>query len=128
MSGINCTKCGNYHPLGPCPSDPYATPIKPLAYEHGTRIDTGDHVHHGPSGEDWVVAYVQGDRLAWCGWPPGEAQLSDCILLRKAMPEERDKLLRQMAEIQVSDPRRSYARYRIGQKATAGAAKALEGS
>ena len=35
-------------------------------------IDTGDTVKHGPTGETWVVAYVQGDRLAWCGWPEGE--------------------------------------------------------
>lgn len=53
------------------------------------EIDTGDHVRHGPTGEDWVVRYVRGDRLAWCGWPPGEANLSDCALIRKATPEER---------------------------------------
>jgi hypothetical protein len=42
-----------------------------------TTIDTADHVLHGPSGETWVVAYVEGDRLAWCGWPEGEAKLAD---------------------------------------------------
>ena len=35
-------------------------------------IDTADHVKHGPSGETWVVAYVEDDRLAWCGWPERE--------------------------------------------------------
>lgn len=45
-------------------------------------IDTGDHVHHAPSGEDWVVAYVAADRLAWCGWPQGQAALADCTLLK----------------------------------------------
>ena len=55
-------------------------------------ISTGDHVHHGPTGEDWVVQYVRGDRLAWCGWPPGEAQLSDCTLIRKATDAERESL------------------------------------
>ena len=63
-----------------------------------TEIDTGDSVHHTPTGEDWVVAYVRGDRLAWCGWPEGEAALSDCTMVTKATPEWRDKLLREMAE------------------------------
>ena len=27
--------------------------------------------------------YVRGDRLAWLGWPPGEARLSDCLLVEK---------------------------------------------
>lgn len=60
-------------------------------------IDTADHVHHAPSGEDWVVAYVRGDCLAWCGWPPGEAALADCTLLKQATQAERDKLLHEMA-------------------------------
>ena len=62
-------------------------------------IDTGDHVHHEPSGEDWVVAYVRGDRLAWCGWPGGQAALADCRLLRKANDDDRLKLLVDMAAI-----------------------------
>ena len=33
--------------------------------------------------EDWVVAYVRGTALAWCGWPEGLAQLADCRLIRK---------------------------------------------
>ena len=60
-------------------------------------IDTGDHVYHAPSGEAWVVAYVRGDRLAWCGWPQGEAALNDCMLVKKATPDERDALLREIA-------------------------------
>lgn len=32
------------------------------------EIDTADHVHHAPSGEDWVVAYVRGDT----GWLEGD--------------------------------------------------------
>ena len=58
------------------------------------EIDTGDHVHHGPTGEDWVVKYVRGDKLSWCGWPPGEANLADCTLIRKASLEEREELTR----------------------------------
>lgn len=78
-------------------------------------LDTGDHVHHEPSGEDWVVAYVRGDRLAWCGWPQGEAALSDCTLLKKATPAERDKLLHEMADIG-HDMRASYAKKRLAER------------
>lgn len=75
-------------------------------------IDTADHVQHGPSGESWVVAYVRGDRLAWCGWPQGEAALSDCTLVKKATAEQRIKLLREMAN-GGSDPRSRYASERL---------------
>lgn len=82
-----------------------------------TDIDTGDSVKHGPTGETWTVAYVQGDRLAWCGWPPGEAHLSDCTLVEKAKPEYRDKLLRDMADMRLDpsgwDRRKSYAQQRL---------------
>lgn len=78
-----------------------------------TDIDTADHVHHAPSGEDWVVAYVRGDRLAWCGWPEGEAALADCTLLKKATPVERDKLLREMADLGSRDMRGTYAADRL---------------
>ena len=80
-------------------------------------IDTADHVQHAPSGETWVVAYVRGDRLAWCGWPQGEAALSDCTLERKATPAERDTLLHEMAACGQNDSRGSYARERLAQAA-----------
>ena len=51
-------------------------------------IRTGDTVYHQPSGETWVVAYVDEDRLAWCGWPEGEARLEDCELHRACSEEE----------------------------------------
>lgn len=78
-------------------------------------IDTGDHVRHAPSGEEWVVAYVQGDRLAWCGWPEGEALLADCTLLSKATPEYRQKLLQDMAAMPGDDARKWYAVRRLAQ-------------
>lgn len=56
-------------------------------------IDTGDHVLHRPTGEKWVVAFVEGDVLFWCGWPEGCAALTDCELVRKASPEQRRALL-----------------------------------
>lgn len=82
------------------------------------RIDTGDYVHHGPTGEDWVVAYVRGDRLAWQGWPPGEAALADCTLLQKASPAKRHHDLLMMAEC--GDPEKSaYAKHRLAEERNA---------
>lgn len=79
------------------------------------EIDTGDVVRHGPTGEKWTVACVRGDRLSWCGWPEGEAQLKDCTLVEKATPEARDKLLHEMAAMTESDHRGRYARRRLAE-------------
>lgn len=85
------------------------------------RIRCGDHVHHGPSDETWVVAWADYDRndLAWCGWPNGMARLSDCTLVRAATDEEhRDRLIcvldcgdsrSQAARLLYGDPRDSEA-------------------
>lgn len=48
----------------------------------------GDHVLHRPSGEEWLVAYCEGDDLAWTGWPDGRARTADCDLVRRATDEE----------------------------------------
>lgn len=72
-------------------------------------IDTGDVVFHAPSGETWTVAFVEGDRLAWCGWPEGLALLSDCTLVEKASAEQRQSILRSMAGIPTNDSRQRYA-------------------
>lgn len=48
------------------------------------HIRCGDVVRHRPTGEEWLVAYADyesGD-IAWAGWPPGTAQISDCDLVR----------------------------------------------
>ncbi len=63
-------------------------------------IDTGDVVKHAPTGEEWVVAYIDGPRLSWLGWPPGLALVSDCTLVEKATLEQRIRVLRQLAESQ----------------------------
>ena len=76
-------------------------------------IDTADHVRHKPSGEEWLVAYVRGDRLAWCGWPPGEAALADCTLVKKATDEQRAKLIQELASCG-DDPRAYWARAELG--------------
>lgn len=61
-------------------------------------IGPGDVVRHRPTGEQWVVAFVDGDRLWWCGWPEGQAQLSDCELIETATEEQRLSLLLRMAK------------------------------
>ena len=80
-------------------------------------IDTGDSVKHAPTGETWVVAFVEGDRLYWCGWPGGSAQLSDCTLVKKASHEYRMSLLTEMADMHDTKD----ARCRFAQRALAGA-------
>lgn len=83
---------------------------------NAVSIDTGDTVLHGPTGEQWLVAYVRDDRLAWVGWPEGEAQLADCTLLTKATPEERRRLLHEMAASK-SGRRSRYAAYTLAEEA-----------
>jgi hypothetical protein len=72
-------------------------------------IDTGDHVRHEPTGESWVVACVQGDKLSWCGWPEGMAELKDCTLILKVDEEKRLALLQQIAASGGNDHRVRYA-------------------
>lgn len=43
----------------------------------------GDHVHHRPSGETWVVAWAEGKDIAWAGWPNGMARLADCEVIHR---------------------------------------------
>ena len=62
-----------------------------------SEIRAGDHVFHKPTGETWVVAYVDGDYLAWCGWPEGEAKLADCELVKRASDEEHLRWLNDIA-------------------------------
>lgn len=76
-------------------------------------IDTGDTVKHAPTGEQWIVACVQGDRLSWVGWPEGMAYLTDCTLVAKATPEQRDEMLRLLAALRGDDHRKRYAQHRL---------------
>ena len=64
------------------PGQPRLTP------ESAADLRPGDTVHHHPSGEDWVLRYVKGDRLSWLGWPPGEASVADCSLASRCSDEE----------------------------------------
>ena len=49
-------------------------------------FEPGDHVHHAPTGEDWVVKRSgedsAGDFVEPAGWPPCRARASDCTLLK----------------------------------------------
>ena len=71
-----------------------------------TTIRTGDTVYHHPTKEKWVVAYADDERdeLAWIGWPPGHAKLSDCTLLKSCSDEDHLKELRALSQMQGSPP------------------------
>lgn len=80
-------------------------------------IDVGDYIHHGPSGECWVVGLVEGDRLYWIGWPfGGSAKLSDCTLIEKATEESRERLLRDLAAHTSSERPVTAAKERIARE------------
>lgn len=76
-------------------------------------MDTGDIVLHRPTGERWIVAFVSGEYLSWCGWPEGVARVEDCELVKTATPEQRRSLLHQLAEMKGSDSRKTYAKHRL---------------
>jgi uncharacterized protein involved in tolerance to divalent cations len=78
-------------------------------------FDTADVVRHGPTGEEWVVACVDSERLSWCGWPEGMAEVKDCTLVKKATSEERMKLLEEMADMSGYDHRKRYAQRVLGE-------------
>lgn len=78
-------------------------------------MQTGDTVLHKPSGETWSVAFVEGDELVPRGWPLSYAKVSDCELVTACSWEVRREILRDMAKmINLSDPRRQYARRALG--------------
>jgi hypothetical protein len=77
-------------------------------------IDTADIVKHRPTGEEWIVAGVKDGRLMWCGWPPGTADVTDCELVEKATPEQRDKLLHEIAAMHGDDQRKRFAMRQLG--------------
>jgi hypothetical protein len=56
---------------------------------------------------------VQGDKLSYCGWPEGQAELKDCVLIKEATQAERLALLHEMAKISESDHRQRYAVARL---------------
>lgn len=77
---------------------------------------TGDAVLHRPSGETWSVAFVEDGRLCARGWPLSLVPVEDCELKRACSDEQHDKILHEMAAMSGNDPRRSYARRKLGLK------------
>ena len=69
------------------------------------QIDIGDHVHHAPTGEDWVVARVTANHVYPAGYPPCRAELSDCTLIRKASDTERQSMLKSCRRLPANDER-----------------------
>lgn len=64
----------------------------------------GDHVFHRPSGEEWIVAWAEGDDLAWAGWPYGIARVADCEIIRRCDDEEHAHWAQQFSRA-IDDPR-----------------------
>jgi hypothetical protein len=69
------------------------------------QIDIGDHVHHGPSNEDWVVAKVTETHLWPAGWPPCRAELSDCTLVKKVSQENKVQMIQDLMRLPSDDER-----------------------
>ena len=65
----------------------------------------GDTVFHRPTGETWVVAYAEGEHLAWFGWPDGLAKLSDCEVTERCSDEEHAKAVDEWRRAQPHDDR-----------------------
>jgi hypothetical protein len=63
-------------------------PREPDAIREAVEPRCGDHVLHRPSGEQWVVAWAEGGRIAWAGWPPGTALSADCDVVRRCSDDE----------------------------------------
>jgi len=76
-------------------------------------IETGDVVLHEPSGEEWLVAFVEDGSLSWLGWPEGTANVADCKLLKKGTQEDRDMWQRDMLRLPDSDIRGRWARNHV---------------
>ena len=81
------------------------------------RFRAGDHVHHAPSGEDWVLACDQNrDDVQPAGWPETLARASDCALIRAASEAERMDMLTKVAAIRFPDYRGSVARDQLARE------------
>jgi len=59
----------------------------------------GDHVLHKPSGETWVVAFADDEKVAPCGWPNCLARRSDCEIINHVHDEDHYKLLQELSRL-----------------------------
>ena len=69
----------------------------------------GDTVLHRPSGEFWIVAYVDGEYMSWCGWPEGEARTADCKVITPASDPVHRSWLERIADSAVGGKRQRMA-------------------
>ncbi len=77
-------------------------------------IGSADTVYHRPSKETWTVAVVRDGKLSPCGWPESLADLSDCELVEKATPAQREEMLQTWANMDGGyDIRKSWAKAAI---------------
>jgi hypothetical protein len=60
-------------------------------------IQPADVVKHNPSGETWVIAAVNGDEVMPCGWPESIAKAKDCVIVKKATDEAKQKMIESWA-------------------------------
>lgn len=51
------------------------------------NIQAGSSVFHKPTGEEWLVLGVQGDKVCIAGYPPTIAYIADCELLSDPVKE-----------------------------------------
>lgn len=90
------------------PQDSAATTGAASALSAGlgaTQIEIADTVHHGPTGEDWVVARVTDRHVYPAGWPPCRADLADCTLIGKATEKQRAEMMANLRKLPPSDER-----------------------
>lgn len=74
----------------------------------------GDHVHHGPTGEDWVLACdEESGEVIPCGWPETYARASDCTLKTPVTDAGRLALLREVGRPGAEGLRASRARHQL---------------
>ncbi len=76
----------------------------------------GDTVKHGPTGETWIVAAVEGDRLCWAGWPAGYADIADCTLVEACDDEAHWAMVRECAAMRPGPPSYYDARKAISER------------
>ena len=74
----------------------------------------GDHVHHEPSGENWMLGVDEEDgRVMPCGWPATIADAKHCTLIKAATDGERMQMLCVFAKGGESDMRACAARRQL---------------
>jgi hypothetical protein len=79
-----------------------------------TMFRADDHVHHGPSGEDWVLACdEENGEVIPAGWPEGIAKAADCMLLRAATDAQRLDMLQNVVRGGRGGPRYSRAQRQL---------------